>query len=303
VALPTTAPILAPAPDPAKALEQARPPNLVTFHAKDVGPPAQWYVGINDQLLVTAQSNLLAGQGLTVDIRILDPNGQIVVEQETVSVGTGYAVSTFSFKLPEGFLLSVDVRSTTAATYRGQCFVNVALVRQIGGGNTLQLGLTRGYVSVFSPVAWPAIPTDFPTLRPGMMRQFTQVAPGAGVDFSITVPSQARWRIIGLRAALTTSATAGTRNVILSFGTSATPWYNAVAQPTQAASLTYGYSFGAGVTTISTAIGTTTLNIITSIPSDLWLGPGTTLQSVTQNIQAGDQWSAIQVGIEECLDI
>jgi hypothetical protein len=196
----------------------------------------------------------------------------------------------------------VALRSTNSTQKRGDFFAIINLIRQTSPATTLNLTLTRGYSTVLSPVCWPVIPQDFPQQKPGAFRQQQITTPAAGADFTINVPNFMRWRIISLRATLVTSAAVANRAAILQFNNAGNVLYNACAANLQAASLTVGYSWGAGVTTLLATVGATTPNAETSIPVDLTLSAGMTITSTTQNIQAADQWSAIFMLIEENVD-
>jgi hypothetical protein len=291
-----------PAAEPTPEALEPTQRNLVTFHSTDVGPPSPLYVGLNDKLFVEAIGGLAGGGQLTIDIRYLLPNGQIQVQQEVVNSGTSYGIAPATFGLAEGFLLSVNARITNAAVTRGQIFVYFALLRSIGIGTSMQLTLSRGYASVFSPVCWPAIPSDFPAQRPGGIINPVISNPSAGTDWSITVPNFMRWRLMAARAQLVTSATAANRQVILRFGPSPNFVFQAMSQAVQAASLTWNYSWATGITSFTAATGAVTPNMNIATPGDLWLAAGQVIGSGTQNIQAGDQWSNIFIQVEECID-
>lgn len=297
-----TSALLNPPAVPEPSVGAQRPPSLITYAEGNVPPPSQLYVGLNDQLQVLAQTSQSATSALFLDIRILLPDGTIQIQQESVPSSPAYAITNAIFRLAEGFLLSVALRSVNQQQKRGDYFAVINLIRQPSAITTLNLCLTRGYVTVNSPVCFPVIPQDFPQQKPGAIRIQAITTPAAGADFTITVPNFMRWRIIGLRASFVTSASVATRAAILQFQSAANVMYNACAAATQAASLTLSYNWGAGVTTLLAPVGATTLNVETAIPVDLWMGAGMIINSVTQNIQAADQWSLIFMLIEESID-
>lgn len=300
---PATAALLNRPAVPEPSVGKQRPPTLITYAEGNVSPPSALYVGLNDQLRVFQFSHFTTLFQVQVDIRLLLPDGTIQVQTEFVNVGGSYTTGFNDFKMAEGFLLSVDVRSNQAQVPRGAVFINLVLLRNVGGGNTLQLALSRGYCTLFSPVTWPALPPDFPTLKPGAIFVQTVGNPAAGVDWSIAINGNARWRVAAVRATLTTAVAVANRSAILQFVQAGNVAYNAAAAPVQAASLTWVYNWGAGVTTLLATVGSTTPNVETSTPVDLWLAPGMTIQTVTQNIQAADQWSGITLLVEESLDV
>lgn len=297
-----TAALLNPSAVPTPGVGNQRPQSLITYAEGNVPPPSALYVGLNDQIQVLVQAGFSGSTNLELDLRYLLPDGTIQIQSEVVPCLSNFTITNLLFHMAEGFLLSVALRCNDTTFKRGSLFAVINLVRQINPNTTINLTLTKGGVTFFAPVCWPAIPPDFPQNKPGVIRQVVIGAPAAGVDFSTTVPNLARWRVIALRASLTTAVAVANREVILALGTAGSPVYNAIAVPLQAASLTYGYSWGAGVTTLLVIAGATTPNINTSIPVDLWLPNGSTVASVTQNLQAADQWSSVQLLVEECID-
>lgn len=300
----TTAHLLdAPAAPEASAVE-SRPASLLHYAERDVQPPGQLYVGLNDLIQIRTFGHPVSNELLTVDIRLLLPDGQIQIQQESVICSNNFSIGTISFRMAEGFLLSVAVRTVNANIRGGQIFAMISLIRQIAaaGNIQLELPLSRGYVTVFSPCTWPSLPVHFPTSKPGNLQTLQIANPAAGAEFTVTVPTNARWRFCCVRGTLVTAVAAANRSAILNFNNAGNVFYNACAAPVQAASLTWGYSWGAGVTTLLVTVGSTTPNVETSIPVDLWLPGGSTVQSITQNIQAADQWTAIFANIEECPD-
>lgn len=300
--LPGTSALLNPPAVPEPSVGAQRPQALITYAEGQVPPPSALYVGVNDLLELKTWSDFGGGFAAILDIRLLLPDGTIQIQQENVLNSGGRATTINTFKLAEGFLLSIAVRTTQNTLTRGSSYASVSILRTISAGSSLTLNLAKGYVTFFSPVAWPAIAPDFAGQRPGQMLIIPTSNPAAGADFLITVPAGVRWRIIGLRASLVTAVAVATREVVLAFGQTPIVIYAAICPATQAASLTTLYSWGAGVTTLLTVNGQTGLNASISIPNDLWLATPMTIASSTQNIQAADQWSNINMLVEECLD-
>lgn len=118
--------------------------------------------------------------------------------------------------------------------------------------------------------------------------------PAAATDWTISVPAGMQWRLRSVRAQLVTSANAGNRQVNLVIKDDAG---NIVAQippaATQAASLTYSYTFAQGAA--SSLVGTTQS---APAPKDMVLGDSYTL-AVSSTLLAADQWSNIWLQVEE----
>lgn len=121
-------------------------------------------------------------------------------------------------------------------------------------------------------------------------RVFPVAQPAVATDFALVVPEGVTFDLLSIRATLLTDANVATRVVRL-FVTSTIGQvvFHSSAVSTHPASLVaaycaagYGYDFGV-------------LSSIRSIPlpQHLWLRQGFILSFSTENIQAGDQWSAI----------
>lgn len=121
-------------------------------------------------------------------------------------------------------------------------------------------------------------------------RIFTVATPAVATGFSITPNTAAGWMIRSLRFQLVTDANIADRAVMLSASDGSTNYFLASAGATQAASLTRNYG---GVNGFSDTSNVGTF-IGLRFPDDgIWLPQGHTLTVSVENIQAGDQVSAI----------
>lgn len=114
--------------------------------------------------------------------------------------------------------------------------------------------------------------------------------PNAGAEISITPRNASGWLIRTLRFQLVTDANVATRGVTLSATDGSNEWFRSAAGISQAASLTRVYAaLDGGVHTA--AVGSV---IEIGLPvNGLWLPQGHTLRTITENIQATDQFSAV----------
>jgi hypothetical protein len=111
------------------------------------------------------------------------------------------------------------------------------------------------------------------------------IASAAGADFVINPPSGHVYELVALQLKFVTSATVATRTVTVQIATLGAFEY-LVTGLTQAASLTNTFQGvqGAGV-------GSSGTTVILPLPLGVTFDNGYNLQSVTTNIQTGDQWS------------
>jgi len=311
-----------PAKGPDPSFKQQPGPQVVTFNFDKVGPPSPLYVQRDDALfieafgildVVTIRTRLLLSQfpqGGQPDVHgpVYGPGapfpltGGIIQRIDTPLVLTGAGVSggTARIDLTEGFLLSVGVLANNALQ-RGQTFVRGSICRapfQILAGAPFTT-LFADYVTQQAPIGWPNGRTLYSTEGPGELVGVLPANPGAGVDFSIAVPAQRRYRPISLTAKLVTSATVANRFVHATVQDGGGDIFSNATQATaQTATQTVTYTFGPGLTSqiINDGVAVITL------PSNLTLLAGWTIQSLTTGIQAGDQWSLISLAVERWLD-
>lgn len=121
-------------------------------------------------------------------------------------------------------------------------------------------------------------------------RTFVVAQPAVATGFSITPDTAGDWLIRALTFTLVTDANAATRAITLSVSGGATAYRVLTAGATQITGLTRVYSGSEGVSGAAGAGGFIQLNF----PNDgIWLPVGHTLSVAAENIQAGDQFSAI----------
>jgi hypothetical protein len=137
-----------------------------------------------------------------------------------------------------------------------------------------------------------------PLEGPGWLRNVTESAPAAGQEFSITVPTNARWRIRHLRASLTTNATAATRVAQLEVRPNDLTRAILLPSASQAASLARAYNLQP--LTFNPGLSTSQLYWLGS--EELVLPQGSVIRSATINLQSGDAWGTPLLHVEEWIE-
>ncbi|MBA7545412.1 hypothetical protein ES705_37780 [subsurface metagenome] len=131
----------------------------------------------------------------------------------------------------------------------------------------------------------------------GRILSITGTDPAAGAEISEIVPARRRWRFHGIRFTLITDVNVADRTVYLQISDGTNVLIFITHTQTQAASITRSYNFHPrpdAASTISTQI---------SIPLPYFtLGAGYGIITSTNNIQVGDQFSAIHLLAEEWID-
>lgn len=297
-------------------------PNFASFALSGVGPPSTLYIQRDDVLVIQAATST-TNEVVTVSGRMLlapmprggqpdTPKGGLpvtdarnanVIEPFTVTLApaSNRTVVTKQVVLAEGYLLSMASLATVAAT-RGQTFVRATLVRGAGNAPQPSQVLFADYVTTAFGAAFPNGRAVSPVEGPGFVRTFLAANPPAGADWTITIPSNARWKIRAWSALLTASATVANRQVVLTAGGGGGNGFLAPALT----NVTAGQAATFSAAPLSTYTGVLPLFQILPLPGDLFLSGATgILQSFgvsTTGLQVGDQWSNISVVIEEWLD-
>lgn len=277
----------------------AGPSSIVSWQMKRLAPPSPLYVTVDDILRVTAatsQSNEL----VTVNYRLLRAfDGAVVFGQFTVAPPSNRAVKTVDQPLTEGFLLSASCQAAVATT-RGQTFARLLLnPKALGAGQPAQM-LMADYVTTAMAPGFPNGRVLAPEEGPGWIQNVTLTSPAAGHDFSIAVPTNARWRLQGADATYASSAVAANRTVALQAFGSVNRQFATWSAYTQVASQTVEYIFANGVANMASPLFS---QITVAIPLGVLLSGsnGDQLKSLTSGLSAGDQWSAISFTVEEWL--
>lgn len=119
--------------------------------------------------------------------------------------------------------------------------------------------------------------------------------PAAGAEVSITVPGRAVWRVLAFRAVLVTDATVTNRQVSLLVDNSETVFWQVAAGAVQTASLTVRYSAAPGIAGDAQVAGGV---VVLPLPP-LTLLPGWRIRTSTVALQAGDDWGAPVLYVQE----
>lgn len=255
------------------------------------------YLQRDDQLVLQAVTST-TGEAVTFNIRLLLADGTLVPIQQTVRPPNNRTVASVTVSLDEGYLLSVSCICGQAAQ-RGWTFARAFVNRgAFGTGQPGQL-LFSDYVTTQVSGGYPGGRITSPTEGPGALKAAQVAAPGAGLDWAISVPSNARWRLLSAIATLTTAVAVANRQVQISVGVGAGEVYRGSPNQNIVASTTARVSFSSAPQ--SFALMPT--NVHVPIPVSIYMGLGDVLSTNTLNIQAADQWGIPTVGVEEWIDV
>lgn len=295
-------------------------PNYVSFSLTNVAPPSPLYIQ-RDDVLQALWFSSVAGEAIIISGRYLlppfppgaagpqpDTKGPALISQAPATVqpfalrfaSTGVLTQQLSnIPLAEGYLLAVSATST-AAISRGQTWVEAILLRSPAQSTLHVQTLFADYCTQSYFPSWPNGRIIHPTESTGFRTLQTVTSPAAGADWTFTVPSNSRFKIISLNAVLATSAVAGNRQVqieITNAGGSVV-WVGA-ANANIPASTTANVS-ATGTAPLTPVI---TTDVYCLLPPDLFLEGTFIIKAVTAGILGGDQWSAIQMYVETYIDL
>jgi hypothetical protein len=255
------------------------------------------YVGPADLLNVLSWNSLGTVTQITLSGRFLNLQGKVVSfsERHVPNTDRSFAVSTH--QLGEGWLLSLQCVSNSNPLI-GQTFIRAAVTRSSGTPSTTHITLLQGFVGLFQALAWPGSPLVNTISQPGAIRVVTGTDPAAGAECSDAVPTGARWRILSYTATFVADATVINRFPIITIDDGANIQYRGESAEAVTASQTRIFH---------AAPGTHRLALVNS--HETWLFPiglrmlaGHRVRTQTNNLQAGDNWGAPQILVEEWLE-
>jgi hypothetical protein len=271
----------------------------VSFANQMLTPPSNLYIGKDDALFITTYSSVAS---LRVDVRgrHLLANGRMAtVELSNVPASNRTAVTNL-YTLGEGFLLNLGIFLGSGSCKRGQCYVVVGLAQGQDASHLKHTIIAQGYVGTGVNQAWPGNRLEQPTEGNGVLRRVAGTNPPATNEIHEAVPTGARWRLLSLFVALTTNATVANRRPVFTLSDiSSFAFYSASAPIVQAASLTTYYDIVSGLA-YDTAPDST--RVLIGIPAFLLLSAGCQIDSLTTNMQAGDDYIAPSMWVEEWIE-
>jgi len=166
-------------------------------------------------------------------------------------------------------------------------------------GTTEVLLLSAQYITDHKVIQWPPGFVESSVEGPGLLRSITGTDPAAGSEITETVPTNARWRLRGIRFELATSADVADRRVLLIIDDGASVFTAIVVEAIQTADLTRAYNFYSIAPRESVF---TVGNIESPLPEDLMLLQGWRIRTSTVNLQAADDYGAPQRLVDEWIE-
>jgi hypothetical protein len=267
---------------------------LAIFRERGIMPPSGVYIAQDDVIQLRGWAPT-ATVTVRVTLRILNNAGVITPCQQTISIAAnGATVQVNTISADEGFLISASVDGD--ATQRGLCFVQMIVRRGLGGSDTA-LGevFMQGYVSIYQALSYPNGVVQGSLEGAGAMRLVVGTDPVAGAEISETVPAGRMWILRALSATFVADATVANRTPLLFCDDGGA---NTFAQSGDSAAVTAGQTINyAWANSYVRIISNTTIHV--QLASALRLPAGFRIRTTTLNLQAGDNWGAPRLFVEE----
>lgn len=255
------------------------------------------YLRTDDNVRLTSY-NSAAGVVLACRARMLAFDGSVQEQNDPQTPNTDRTAKATIFPTGDGWLLGGEVFPTSGTPLDGQCFVVVEIVRGTGTAALALQTLAAGYVTAKQPLPFPAASLLRALDGQGAIRSITGATPGAGAEISETVPTGARWELLAFTATLTTSVTVINRVAALRLDDGANVFTQTQAATNAQASSLTPYVWMPGTNQFTGNNGVVHLPLAAGVS----LGPGFRLRTLTQNLQAGDQWSLVQYLVRERIE-
>jgi hypothetical protein len=227
---------------------------------------------------------------LVVQIRGYTEN-EVVSHDHTPSTDRTLSSSVISIT---GSPIYLTARSSVSGIKRGQCYVRVSL--RIEG--VIVATLFAGYVDGTTAVAFPNGKIEDSLSGFGFFRSITGTDPAAGAEVSETVPTGALWKLHSLTVTLVCDATVANRQPKLRFDDlSNFVFYGGFGANSVAGETSQLAWAAVGAVAASSYSGR-----LNQLPFDFKLLAGYRIRTNTSTIQAGDDYGAPQLYVEEWIN-
>lgn len=200
-------------------------------------------------------------------------------------------ILTTSFGIADiPIMLTVSTRDV--AVQRGEYFVTVFLT--INGERVMKL--CAGYVSRHGAIAFPAIPNADSISGRGIIRSVLGTDPAAGAEVNETVPVGVAWLLHAIAITYVTDGNSATREPKLQITDGTNVLMEFPASGTQSLSETRGWFWiRRGARESATSSG----ERHGDLPTDIILPAGFEINTLDEIAQAGDNWGAPRLTVEE----
>lgn len=271
---------------------------LVSLETRNVQPPSNVYVTTDDRLAVNVW-NSAPGAVLTFFARILKADGEIVFDQETLTLLSDRSQQSFAFNMPEGFLLSLAVAQNGAGVFRGQTWCEVGIIREGPGANSFTQTILSDYVVSRTPIGYPGGRQINSLEGPGFVQQYAIPDGTPGLDVHINPPTNARWLVHAIHFHFVTDANVASREVIIAVGFPSIEAGVFPANTRQDGGFDFNY-FGAAYSYLPGGVPLSEFYV--PFPSLPIINNNVAFSLSSDDTQVGDQFQIIRILVEEWIE-
>lgn len=237
------------------------------------------------QLTIQVQS--WSNTALTLQVRGMSVNDLISHDHVTNS---DRSVATTSHRLTD-FPIFLRVNGSGTSIRRGDCYCKVTL--QCAGFDVAIL--CAGYITNDFFLSYPQGRLEQMSEGRGTIREVAGTNPAAAAEIAETVPTNAQWRIIAVSAVFVADANTGNRRPSLTFTTGG----NVLGRFLVAGNIVANETVRVTWASIGDAETVASQGNLGHLPEFNMLDQGTVIDTLTNNLQAGDDWAAPTLWVEE----
>lgn len=187
----------------------------------------------------------------------------------------------------------VSITTSPTIVTRNSIYVTLGL----GVNSDIAYHLCSGYIFDSKSLSWPSASIGDPQpSQYGFVTTIFDPAPAAGSNWSYSIPAYQMYKIRGISFTLTTSATVANRRVHINFNTPQGGDFKLISSVDHAASLARVYTI---FPMSSPGVFSSDNDIFIPMPDNLFLETDTTISSEVVNLQAGDQFSIVNIWVEK----
>ena len=282
-----------------QAVEEHLPALQAPLEGRLVPSPYHFLFTGEDALRVCVH-NAVSGVVVAVHYRMQTPKGGTVANAHTFTPSSDRSMYEQEIAIGEGYLLNVVAFASSGSPRIGQTFVKVDVIRGRGTSATVLATILQDYITARQPVAWPGSPIRTSFDGGGVIRLVSGTDPPAGSEWSETVPAGARWQVLSICAQLTASAVAATRQPRISIESGGTYLLRFAGRASVGASQVLVVTWATGITPETVPQSAFAINYC---PATIILLAGDSINSNTDLMDPGDNWTGPRIYVREWLEV
>lgn len=240
--------------------------------------------GVTFALKIQSMSNAI----VTLTIRVITKEGMSVFKHITTATGS---VATNTFRISDIPIL-VSITDETGAFTQGGCYATLSLMQ----GSDKLYEMCSGFVYKLKSLSYPSNNGQDQVPGTGRLLTYTGTDPAAGAEIQEAVPTGRLWKLRSIYFKLVTDANVANRRVHIQATYAGDTFLDVYTNIDQAAGTTkYYYFSNANVGTIAENAN----KILGGLPDNIWVSSDDVIVTSTLNKQAGDNFGAPILQVEE----